>query len=119
MAIAVIDGSPGTLTYAGVGTNRGMIVRAPRPVLAKREIVHLLSSFGIVGGGCSKMSPHTGLLMPGDLVILVSDGIKERFDASVSDSDKVLNVDVAQLAERILQDWGRDTDDAAVLALRY
>lgn len=69
-----------------------------------------------MGGGYRKLTPETVELHPGDLVILSSDGIKERCDLLAYGD--ALRGDVQQLAERILQDWGRETDDAAVLVFR-
>ena len=62
------------------------------------------------------MSPETVPLMPGDLVILFTDGVAEMID--VSGYDDALCADVQQLAERIIQDCRRKTDDAAVLIFR-
>jgi hypothetical protein len=53
-------------------------------------------------------------LADGDLVVLCTDGIGGQFDVSGYDDD--LRTDVRLLADRVLQDWGRRTDDAAVLA---
>ena len=110
MGIAVVDEDAGTLTYAGIGNTRAMIVGGAR------SVVCLSSDYGIVGGGYRKLSPETVPLNPGDLVILVSDGIKERCD--ILGYGDALRGDVRQLAESILQDWGRETDDAAVLVFR-
>ena len=110
MGIAVVDEDAGTLIYAGIGNTRIMIVRGTRPV------IHLSSNYGIVGGGYRKLTPETVELHPGDLVILSSDGIKERCDLSAYGD--ALRGDVQQLAERILHDWARETDDAAVLVFR-
>jgi len=99
-----------TLTYAGIGNTRAMIVRREHPV------VRLPGNYGIVGGGYRRLSPATVPLNPGDLVILTTDGIKERCD--LLGYGDALRGDVQQLAERILQDWSRETDDAAVLVFR-
>ncbi|RLC76082.1 MAG: hypothetical protein DRJ03_21380 [Chloroflexi bacterium] len=110
MGIAVIDEEAETLTYAGIGNTRIMIIRGAQPV------IHLSSNYGIVGGGYRKLTPETVELHPGDLVILSSDGIKERCDLLAYGD--ALRGGAQQLGERILQDWGRETDDAAVLVFR-
>jgi len=110
MGIAVIDKEAETLTYAGVGNPRAMIVRGAPPVVC------LSNNYGIVGGGYRKLTPETVELHPGDLVILTSDGIKERCD--VLAYGEMLHGNVHRLAERILHDWGRETDDVAVLVFR-
>ncbi len=110
MGIGVIDEDAGTLTYAGIGNTRAVIVQSAR------SLVCLSSNYGIVGGGYRKLTSETVELHPGDLVILVSDGIKERCDLLAYGD--ALRGDVQRLAERILRDWGRETDDAAVLVFR-
>ena len=110
MGLAVVDEEAETLTYAGIGNTRAVIVQSAR------SLVCLSSNYGIVGGGYRKLTPETVELHPGDLVILSSDGIKERCDLLAYGG--ALRGDVQQLAERILQDWGRETDDAAVLVFR-
>ena len=57
-----------------------------------------------------------GRRRPGDLVIMYTDGIPEMMDVSDYEdmlrADKLHPMNVRRLAERILQDWGRATDDA-------
>jgi serine phosphatase RsbU (regulator of sigma subunit) len=116
MGIAAIDETEGTLTYAGVGNPRAMIVRAHRAASLGRDTFHLTSSSGIVGRHYRSLWPESISLNKGDLVILYTDGIPTRMH--VMDYDDGLRKDVQRLAERILRDWGRDTDDAAVLVFR-
>jgi len=49
-------------------------------------------------------------------VILFTDGIEELID--LSDYDETLRVEVGRLAEKMLEDWRRETDDGAVLVFR-
>jgi len=107
MSIAVADPAAGTLTYAGIGNMRAMVVG--------QETTRLSNYYGIVGGGYRMLKTETVPLTPGDLVVLYTDGIKE-FD--MSDYDETLRADVGRLAERIIEDWRRETDDAAVLVFR-
>ena len=62
-------------------------------------------------------APQTVALKPGYLVVMFTDGITERFDVSGYDGS-VLS-DMQQLADKIVEDWGRETDDNGVLVLRY
>lgn len=108
MGIAVIDEDAGTMSYGGIGNTRVMIVG--------ENTTRLSSNYGIVGGGYRALTPETVPLVPDDLVILFTDGLPETVDTSGYD-DGVLG-DTQRLAERILQDWGRESDDAAVLVFR-
>jgi len=108
MGIAIVDECAGTLTYAGIGNTRITIIG--------EKTICLHSSYGIVGGGYKRLSPKTVPLIPGDLVILSTDGVAETVD--LSGYDKALRADVRWLAEKILEDWCRETDDAAVLVYR-
>ena len=117
MAIAVIDENKRLLTYAGVGNTRALIIRKSNSELTEPEVLYLRSNFGIVGGGYKSLSPKSIHLWPGDLLIMYTDGVKEIID--VSGYDKSLRANVQQLAERVILDWSRETDDAAVLIYRY
>ena len=108
MGIAVIDEDAGTMCYAGIGNTRLMIVG--------ENTTRLSSDYGIVGGGYRALTPETVPIMPDDLVILFTDGLAETVDTSGYDGG-VLG-DTQRLSERILQDWGREADDAAVLVFR-
>ena len=108
MGIAVVDKDAGSLTYVGVGNTRAMIVG--------EKTLRLRSSQGIVGGGYRTLLPETVPLEAGDLVFMFTDGLPEALD--VSGYDGALRTDLPRLAQKILQDWRRKTDDAMVLVSR-
>ncbi len=108
MGVAVIDEQAGTLTYAGIGNTRVRIIG--------ENSRGLTSDYGIVGGGYRKLVPETVPLAPGDLVVMVTDGIKERFD--VVQYVQATRSDLGELAQKILEDGVRETDDAAVLVFK-
>ncbi len=108
MGLAVIDEAAGQLSYAGIGN--------PRALVVGKRISRLRNDYGIVGAGYSALSAETMPFLPGDLIIMATDGVAELID--VSDYDAALQRDVQRLAERILWDWRRDTDDAGVLVGR-
>lgn len=116
MSTAIIDEDAGTLAYAGIGNTRAMIVGKPRAKNTDERTIILSSNYGIVGGGYKTLSPETVPLIAGDLVILYTDGVEEMIGVS---GDDALRADLQRLAERIIQDWGRAADDAAVLIFRY
>ncbi len=108
MGLAVINEAAEELSYAGIGN--------PRAIVVGEQISRLRNDYGIVGGGYRSLSVETLSFRPGDLVILATDGIMETVDVSTYNSTERSNVQ--QLANRILSDWHRDTDDAAVLVGR-
>ena len=108
MGIIVIDEAAGTLTHAGVGNTRAVVVGD--------KTAHLGSTAGIVGAGYGRLVPEAVPFMADDLVVMVTDGIKQRFD--FADFAEMAGDDLQRLAEKILQDWSRETDDAAVLVFK-
>lgn len=116
MGIALIDKKTQTLTYAGIGNTRILILRSADSGAANRKTQYLKSNFGIVGGGYKHLLPETIQFMPGDRVIMYTDGVKELIDLSGYKEYQI--IDAGNLAERIIEDWGRTTDDAAVLVFK-
>jgi len=116
MGLAVVDPVGKTVTYAGIGNTRALVVREPSRKLFEKETAQFVSDYGIVGGGYKKLNPETLPLGPGDLLILLTDGLTES--VKMAGYDEALRCDVKRLAEAILQDWCRGADDAAVLVFR-
>ncbi len=108
MGIIIIDHEAGTLTHAGVGNTRAVVVGD--------ETTRLDSTAGIVGAGYGRLVPEAVPFMADDLVVMVTDGIKQRFD--FADCAEMGGTDLQRLAEKILEDWSRGTDDAAVLVFK-
>ena len=111
MGIALVDGQFGKIQFAGVGNTRARVVTG-----RNRKSFHMTSAYGIVGAGIRSVVAEVFDIVSGDLVIMYTDGLKEVFD--ISGYDAALFLDVQRLAERILLDWNRTTDDAAVLVFR-
>ena len=116
MGIAVIDKKARTLTYAGIGNTRIVILRSADSKGTARKTRYLRNDFGIVGGGYKRLTPETVRFMSGDMVIMYTDGVKALIDFTGYEAP--LYEDIQQLTEKIIEDWGRDTDDAAVLIYR-
>ncbi len=108
VGIVVIDHEAATLTHAGVGNTRAVVVGD--------ETTRLGSTAGIVGAGYGRLAPEAVPFMADDLVVMVTDGIKQRLD--FADFAEMGGTDLQRLAEKILQDWGEETDDAAVLVFK-
>lgn len=109
MSIALIDKFSGTLTYAGIG-NVNLLIGT---VVPRR----FCNTDGIVGGGFRRLIIETGRLAPGDTVIMFSDGLQTEIDLEKSDCRGIR--DSQKLAECLLENWRRGTDDAAVLTFLY
>ena len=92
------------------------LVGACHTPIAEGMVVHLSGNSGIVGGGYKTLLPETVALMSGNLVILSADEVKECLD--ISGYDDALRSDLQRLAEKIIEDWRRMTDDAAILIFR-
>jgi len=108
MGIAVIDKNAGTLTYAGIGNTEIRIIG--------RKGGGLTSNRGIVGGGYRSLNPETLPLVEGQTVLMFTDGIDRGIDISGYDASLVSNL--PDLAKKIIEDWGHETDDRAVLIYR-
>jgi negative regulator of sigma-B (phosphoserine phosphatase) len=117
MGITTINGHTGAVTYAGIGNIRAMVVRGPRAGDTEGSAIRLASDPGIVGGGFRILRPETVAVMSDDLVIMYTDGIEELVDLSHYTATHCSNLQ--KLAERIVRQWGRDSDDAAILIYRH
>jgi serine phosphatase RsbU (regulator of sigma subunit) len=113
MGIAVIDQEAKTLVFGGVGNTRIVVVRNDSAVDHSEKIVRMTSSYGIVGAGYRRLITETEKFRPGDLVIMSTDGVTEMFDLSAYGDGMKAAPD--KLARRIIEDWGLERDDAAVL----
>jgi serine/threonine protein phosphatase PrpC len=105
MSLVVVDKKNSTLTHGGIG-NVNVAIRG-------RNKINLSSDWGIVGGGYRKLHLNTVDLDDGDLLLMWTDGISERLDISIYDD--ALCRDVQNLANRILLDHAKETDDATIL----
>jgi negative regulator of sigma-B (phosphoserine phosphatase) len=105
MSIVIVDKNNSTLTHGGIG-NINVVIRG-------RKKMNLSSDWGIVGGGYRKLNTNTVDLADGDLVLMWTDGISERLD--ISGYDEFLCRDVQKLANQILRDHAKETDDATIL----
>jgi len=84
----------------------------------------LLLRGGVVGYRLPTLRDQVVDVYPGDLLIFITDGIRSGFvkneiqdPLSRKKLDKTKSAQ--QLADHILTEYGRDTDDAMVLVARY
>ncbi len=109
VGLCAIDAASGRVDYAGIGNTS---LRR----FGKTE-TRLVSQEGVLGQNMRTPRPQTLQLEPGDLVVLYTDGVSDRFTAQ--DYPGVLHHAPKQVAGNIVQRFGKDHDDAACIAVRY
>ena len=110
MSMASFNAVEGTLTWAGVGNVEGVLRRAGTNVSDET----LLLRGGIVGIQLPPLFASIIPVMPGDTLIFVTDGITPGFAEKLNLRDPP-----QELADCILTQHGKGTDDALVLIARY
>lgn len=95
----------GEVTFAGVGNVEAQLSQNGRTQ-------HLMSDRGIVGAALPRIRPVTISLEPEWLLLMYTDGLRNRFN--LQELQQISPAAVG-LAHMLLNDWGRSTDDATVL----
>jgi negative regulator of sigma-B (phosphoserine phosphatase) len=111
ISIAVLADEPPTMTWLGIGTVEGRLVR-DSAWRARSE--SLLLRGGVAGHELPPLTPATLPVERGDLLLFATDGVRDDFADSLGVSGTCPTI-----AERVLSDHGRTTDDALVVVLRY
>lgn len=112
MTVACFDSAEDTLTWLGVGNVEGRLIRrSAEGEVLRRSMVPMP---GIVGYRLPALRSATLPVRRGDVLILATDGIRGGF-ADPEDLSRT----PAEIAERILQEQSKDTDDALVVVARY
>ena len=109
MTIAAIAGD-GQMEWLAVGNVSGYIVRSAPP----HRHEGALTRGGVVGWRMPSLHTRSARLDAGDLLIMATDGIQDRFVSSV---EPILSPRI--IASRILEENGRGYDDALALVARY
>ena len=76
-----------------------------------------VSQDGVLGQNMRTPLHQTLQLEPGDLIVLYTDGVSDRFTSD--DYPGVLRHTPQEAANNIVQRFGKDHDDAACIAVRY
>ena len=111
MGIARVEKASRILHFAGIGNTRSVLFGHDG-----KQAKTLNSDRGIIGGGFRRLVPDIVHLKHGDTLIMSTDGIAEKFD--ISPYGRNILFDATALANRVLEDWGRATDDRAVLVFK-
>lgn len=109
MGLCSIDSAAHRLTYAGVGNT------AMRRFGA--EEVRLVSQDGVLGQNLRTPRPQSLPLESGDLIVLYTDGVSDRF--TTRDYPSILTHSTREVTRNIVQRFGKGHDDAACVAVRY
>ncbi len=109
VGLCAIDAATGRTDYAGIGNT---VMRR----FGKTE-TRLVSQDGVLGQNMRTPRPQTLQLEPGDMIVLYTDGVSDRFTSD--DYPGVLHHAPQEVASNIVQRFGKDHDDAACIAVRY
>lgn len=117
MSLASFHGSESTMTWLGVGNVEGALLRGRSSGEGSehtpdRESLILRS--GVVGYQLPPLRTTTVRVSPGDLLILTTDGIRRGFLQQLR-----VDLPVQTIADQILAQYARETDDSLVLTVRY
>jgi serine phosphatase RsbU (regulator of sigma subunit) len=108
MALASLDEPAGVLNWLAVGNVCGVVMRGDSG--RSPRLTTLLVRGGMVGSHLPELSPARIALGRGDTFVLATDGIDRRFTDSLPAA-----LAPQPLAERILREHCRRSDDALVL----
>src|SRR6266571_254576 len=114
MSLAFANRHQNALTWAGVGNVDCMLFHVGAAPPAKPTRAGLVTWGGIVGSELPEVRAQVVPLARGDVLIFATDGIREGFSDGLQ-----LEAPPQQLAEHILSQHGKGTDDALVLVARY
>jgi serine phosphatase RsbU (regulator of sigma subunit) len=109
VGLCAIDAASGRIDYAGIGNT---VLRR----FGKVE-TRFVSQDGVLGQNMRTPLSQTLQLDPGDLIVLYTDGVSDRFTSN--DYPGVLRHAPKEVASNIVQRFGKDHDDAACIAVRY
>jgi len=107
--LSVLETESDTLKFVGIGniTARTLGAKPGR----------LISRSGVVGYMMPTPREESLTLSDGDILLIYSDGVKSHFE--IEDWPQMRTSSAATLAHDIINLFGKDTDDAACIALRY
>lgn len=120
MSVASITVRDNLMTWVGVGNVEGLLWHGDVNSRPAAESLPLRG--GVVGYQLPPLRAFSLPVARGDFVIFASDGIRSGFAQASSLSDlfrRHSQGELQPLADRILAQYGKSTDDALVLVVRY
>jgi negative regulator of sigma-B (phosphoserine phosphatase) len=112
MSIASFNALDDTLTWLAIGNVEGVLLRADPMAQPARESVVMRG--GVIGYELPIVRAAVTVVAPGDLLVFATDGIESSFTDQLSASRPP-----QRLADQILAEHGKGTDDALVFVARY
>jgi anti-sigma regulatory factor (Ser/Thr protein kinase) len=109
VAVALVDPAAGRVLYAGIGNISGRLVELD-------QARSLVSMNGTAGQQARSLREFEYDAPAGSLLVLHSDGLSARW--SLEDYPGLAERDPALIAGVLFRDFGRDRDDAVVVAVR-
>ena len=112
LSLASFDAARGLATWVGVGDVEGVLLSALDPSKGGRQ--SLLLRNGVVGYQLPSLREAVCPVAAGDVLIFATDGVTHGFTATVTNGRSS-----QALADDIIANHGKSTDDALVLVARY
>jgi hypothetical protein len=112
ITLASFDTVRGIMSWAGVGNIEGTLLRSRQEETRRRESVMLIG--GVPGHQLPSVRVNELHVSAGDTLVLATDGVRGGYLDLVDASDPPQT-----LADQLLAEYGRATDDALVLVARY
>jgi hypothetical protein len=100
------------LTWLGVGNVQAIVLHVATPESEPRTDV-MIPSPGVVGYRFPTLRPESIKLRPNDVTIFATDGVESHFTTELRPIGTP-----QRMAELILAQYGKETDDALVLVVR-
>jgi hypothetical protein len=115
MSVASYNKQLNALWWLGIGNVEGVRLRIGEGAEVSTESIPLRG--GVVGYQLPIVRPALSSLRPLDTLIFATDGVQSGFVKGLT--ARHLSVQPQQLADHLLDAYGKDTDDALVLVVRY
>jgi hypothetical protein len=112
ISLAYISARDSTMTWLGIGNVEGRVLSGDPS--ARRPKGSLPLGSGIPGHQLPTVRTATLDVRPGDVLVLATDGIETIFGDSLDVSGST-----QAISDRILAGFGRPSDDALVVAVRF
>jgi phosphoserine phosphatase RsbX len=112
LSLATFRAEADTMTWLGIGNVEGVLFRADRTVVPTRE--SLLARSGVVGYQLPPLRERVLAVGCGDTLIFATDGIHQEFSGA-----SPLGRSPQEVADDILDRYGKCTDDSLVLVACY